>query len=72
MDPSSIPDCMGKMAGRERYMWGIYQSILNCRYRNDKIQIDWIKYGFPIGKKENAFFRDRDSNGYLINKRVPV
>lgn len=55
MDPSSIPDCMGKMAGRERYMWGIYQSILNCRYRNDKIQIDWIKYGFPIGNKENTF-----------------
>ena len=60
------------MAGRETYIWGIYQSILNYRYRNDKIQFDWIKYGFPIGKKENPFFEIRDSNRYLINSRVPV
>ena len=50
---------MEKMAGRETYIWGIYQSILNCRYRNDKIQFIWIKYGFSyrIGKKENTFLR---------------
>ncbi|NP_054501.1 hypothetical protein NitaCp025 (plastid) [Nicotiana tabacum] len=35
----------GKMAGRETYRWGIYPSILNCGFRNDKIIFDWTKKG---------------------------
>lgn len=51
---------MGKMTGRETYIWGIYPSILNCGYRNDKIIFDWTKYGFPIedrAKRKNTFSR---------------
>ena len=60
---------MAKKAWRERYIKDIYQSILNCRYRNDKIEFDSIKYGFPIGKQKILF---RDSNRYLRNSKVPV
>lgn len=64
---------MGKMTGRETYIWGIYPSILNCGYRNDKIIFDWTKYGSPIEEKielrEKTLFRDR--NRYLMNSMVP-
>lgn len=67
---------MQKVTGRVtgRYISSIYQSVLNCVYRNDKIQFDWTKTksnkGFleRIGKKskkEKTLFRDR--NPYLIN-----
>jgi len=40
IDRSSIPNYMIKMIKRERDIWGIYPSILNCGYRNDKIIFD--------------------------------
>lgn len=50
IDRSSIPNCMGKTSRRETYIRGISPSILNCRYRNDRIVSDWTKCGcgFPI------------------------
>jgi len=47
IDRSSIPNCMGKIREREEYICGIYPSILNCGYRNDRIISDWTKYGSP-------------------------
>nr|YP_009040321.1 hypothetical protein [Hyoscyamus niger]AGU46469.1 hypothetical protein [Hyoscyamus niger] len=35
----------GKMTGRETYGWGIYPSILNCGFLNDKIIFDRTKKG---------------------------
>lgn len=48
IDRSSIPNCMGKMSRRETDIRGIYLSILNCGYRNDRIVFDWTKCGSPI------------------------
>lgn len=51
IDRSSMQNCMGKTSRRETDIRGIYPSILNCRYRNDRIVFDWTKCGFPIEEK---------------------
>jgi len=40
IDRSSIQNYIRKMRKGERYICGIYPSILNCGYRNDRIIFD--------------------------------
>lgn len=44
MDPSSIPKHTLKIKGEgDIYICGIYLSVLNCGYINDRIISDWNK-----------------------------
>lgn len=43
IEPSSIPHFIAKSRGKEEYICDIYASILNCRYRNDRIFSDWTQ-----------------------------
>jgi len=71
IDRSSITNCMGKTIRRETYMRRIYPSILNCRYRNDRIVSDWTKCGcgFPI-EDENSQEIKEEKNFFEIGIRI--
>lgn len=44
---------MGKVRGKEEYICGIYTTILNYGYINDRIISDWTRYRSPIEMTED-------------------